>query len=98
MVNYEVALIMRAAKKADLAESLKRICITMMQQGSIIKQIDNLGEMKLPYRMRSMKKEIFSQGRYFVLDVEAPPTNVFPLRQKLRRDADIVRVSILKPK
>lgn len=66
MVNYEVALIMRAAKKPELAESLKRVCIYLLQQGSIIKQIDNLGEMKLPYNMRSMQKERFSHGRYWL--------------------------------
>ncbi len=63
MVNYEVALIMRPAAKPALAESLKRVCISLMQQGSIIKQIDNLGEKSLPYRMRSSKKEIFREGR-----------------------------------
>ena len=63
MVNYEVALIMRAANKPILVEALKRVCTSMMQQGTIIKQIDNLGEMKLPYSMRSMQKERFSHGR-----------------------------------
>ena len=64
MVHYELSLIMRPAARPALAESLKRVCIAVMHQGSIIKQIDNLGEMDLPYRMRSAKKEIFREGRY----------------------------------
>lgn len=96
MVNYEVALTLRsAAKKADLVASLKRICTLMMGDGTIIKSMENLGNNRLPYKI-SAHKERFETGWNFLMDVEAPPTYVLPLRQKLTLDSDVIRATVLK--
>jgi len=61
-----------------------------MQQGSIIKKIDNLGEMALPFRMRSAKKEIFREGRYYYVCL----TYNLSLLKKIT--ADFIRVMYCK--
>lgn len=62
MVNYEVALTVRSMAKADLVSSLKRICTAVMQNGSVIKNIGNLGETRLAYKI-SAHNEQFETGR-----------------------------------
>lgn len=67
MVNYEVALTVRSMAKPEMISSLKRICTTIMQNGSVIKSIDNLGEMNLAYKI-SAHKERFQTGRYGIIE------------------------------
>ena len=63
MVGYEVSLVLRAMPKADLMTALKRVCTNVMKDGTIIKQLENLGESRLPYAI-SAHKERFRTGRY----------------------------------
>ena len=67
MVNYEVALTVRSMAKPEMVASLKRICTTIMQNGSIIKNIENLGDSKLAYKI-SAHNERFQTGRYGTID------------------------------
>lgn len=62
MVGYMVALIMRSLGKKELAESLKKICTTVMQEGSIIKSLENHGHRRLPYKITAHKDK-FTDGR-----------------------------------
>ena len=63
MVHYEVAFILRAVGRPKLASVLRGVCATMLQQGAILRKIENLGEKELPYKM-SAHKERFTHGRY----------------------------------
>ena len=62
MVQYEVALILRAVPRSDLSKVLRGVCTTVLQQGALLRGLDNLGERELPYKM-SAHNERFSQGR-----------------------------------
>lgn len=63
MVQYEVALILRAVPRSDLSKVLRGVCTTVLQQGALLRGLDNLGERELPYKM-SAHNERFSQGRW----------------------------------
>lgn len=63
MVHYEIALILRAVGKQELSSVLKGVCTTLMQNGAILRKLENLGEKELPYRINSRKGR-FTHGRY----------------------------------
>jgi small subunit ribosomal protein S6 len=63
MVGYEVAVTIRSMVKADTISSMKRICTAIMQEGSVIKNIQNLGDTRLAYKI-SAHNERFETGRY----------------------------------
>ena len=65
MVHYEVALILRAVGRQDLPAMLRGVCTTMLQNGAILRKLENLGEKELPYKI-SAHKERFTHGRYAV--------------------------------
>ena len=63
MVHYEIALILRAVGKQDLSAALRGVCTTLLQNGAILRELQNLGEKELPYKI-SVHKERFTHGRY----------------------------------
>ena len=63
MVRYEVALILRAVSRPDLHGVLRGVCTTMLQQGAVLRRLENLGEKELPYKI-SAHKERFTHGRF----------------------------------
>ena len=62
MVHYELAVIFRALGKSDLPLAVRRACCTLLDQGSVVRAMENRGERRLPYRMGA-HKERFSHGR-----------------------------------
>ena len=62
MVHYEVALILRAVGRQELPAMLKGICTTLLQNGAILRKLENLGEKELPYKI-GVHKERFTNGR-----------------------------------
>jgi small subunit ribosomal protein S6 len=63
MVHYEVALILRAVGKEELSSVLRGMCTTLIQNGAILRKLENLGEKELPYKINSRKGR-FTHGRY----------------------------------
>lgn len=63
MVSYDITLILRSLpRKSHLVAALKRVCTTVMKEGTVIKAMENLGDGRLPYAM-SAHKERFRTGR-----------------------------------
>nr|XP_054752935.1 28S ribosomal protein S6, mitochondrial-like [Lytechinus pictus] len=94
MPGYEVSLIMRVMRRPEMVDALKRSLTQVMENGGIVRKIENLGEKQLPYRIRAHRQN-FSYGQYFVVDFDGPPTVIEPLNEYFRRDIDIIRPSIL---
>ncbi|XP_071497304.1 small ribosomal subunit protein bS6m-like [Diadema antillarum] len=95
MPGYEVALIMRVMRRPEMVDALKRSLTEVMNNGGIVRKIENLGEKRLPYRMRAHRQN-FSHGQYFVVDFDGPPTIVPPVMEYFRRDIDIIRPTVLR--
>ena len=81
MVHYEVALILRAVGRQELYAALKGVCTTLLQNGAVLRNLENLGEKELPYKM-SAHKGRFTHGRYAI--VSCPARSM----QKVRRGLD----------
>ncbi|NXO20177.1 RT06 protein, partial [Cisticola juncidis] len=81
--------------KAETAAVLKRTIEALMERGAVVRNLENLGERSLPYKI-SKHKERHKRGGYFLIDLEAPPSLVSPLMEQLGRDIDVIRRAFVR--
>ncbi|XP_062511446.1 small ribosomal subunit protein bS6m-like isoform X2 [Corticium candelabrum] len=94
MPAYQLCLIVRATNKG-VASVIRRTALAILERNCVLKEIENLGERDLPYRMRS-HQEYFTRGRYVFLHFHGAPTLIHDLNDDLQLETDIIRYSILK--
>ncbi|KAL4681739.1 28S ribosomal protein S6, mitochondrial [Trachypithecus francoisi] len=95
MPRYELALILKAMQRPETAAALKRTIEALMDRGAIVRDLENLGEKALPYRMSAHSQQ-HNRGGYFLVDFYAPTTTVESLVEHLSRDTDVIRGNIVK--
>lgn len=95
MPRYELALILKAMQRPETAATLKRTVEALMERGAVVRNLENLGERALPYKI-SKHNHRHTRGGYFLIDFEAPPTTVSSVTNHLGRDIDIIRSTVLK--
>lgn len=66
-----------------------------MDRGAIVRNLENLGERALPYKMAAHSQR-HNRGGYFLVDFYAPPTAVESIMEYLSRDIDVIRPNIVK--
>ncbi|NWT82563.1 RT06 protein, partial [Lanius ludovicianus] len=81
--------------KPETAAVLKRTVEALMERGAIVRNLANLGERALPYKI-SKHKERHKRGGYFLIDLEAPPSLVSSMMDHLGRDIDVIRRAFIK--
>ncbi|KFV45226.1 hypothetical protein N341_00755, partial [Tyto alba] len=81
--------------KPETAAVLKRTVEALMERGAIVRNLENLGEKSLPYRI-SKHNEHHRRGWYFLIDIEAPPSVVSTMMDHLGRDIDVIRRGFVK--
>lgn len=69
----------------------------LMDNGAILRNIDNLGHRSLPYKMRAPDREFVHAGNYICLDMELPPQKVDLVNRELSITDDVVRYTVSKP-
>jgi len=95
MPRYELCLITRILNKDGFAGVLRRTASWIMDNGGVVRKLENLGEQELPNRMRS-HAENFTHGRYFVIDFYLSASKVKDLQKELKVDTDLIRPGITK--
>ncbi|XP_069642204.1 small ribosomal subunit protein bS6m [Haliaeetus albicilla] len=95
MPRYELALILKAMQRPETAAVLKRTVEALMERGAIVRNLENLGERSLPYKI-SKHKERHRRGGYFLIDLEGPPSIVSTMMDHLGRDIDVIRRAFIK--
>lgn len=95
MPRYELALILKAMQRPETAAALKRMLQALMDRGAIVRNLENLGERALPYRI-SVHSQKHTRGGYFLVDFYAPTTTVESIKEYLSRDIDVIRPNIIK--
>ncbi|XP_068401800.1 small ribosomal subunit protein bS6m [Eschrichtius robustus] len=95
MPRYELALILKAMQRPETAAALKRTLETLMDRGAVVRNLENLGERALPYRI-SAHSQRHTRGGYFLVDFYAPTTTVEGIMEHLSRDIDVIRPNIVK--
>ncbi|KFP81003.1 hypothetical protein N310_12744, partial [Acanthisitta chloris] len=81
--------------KPETAAALKRTVEALLERGAIVRNLENLGERSLPYKI-SKHKERHRRGGYFLIDLEAPPSIVSTMMEHLGRDIDVIRRGFIK--
>ncbi|XP_031468468.1 28S ribosomal protein S6, mitochondrial [Phasianus colchicus] len=95
MPRYELALILKAMQRPETAAVLKRTVEALMERGAIVRNLENLGERALPYKI-SKHNHRHRRGGYFLVDLEGPPSIVSTMMDHLGRDIDIIRRAFIK--
>ncbi|XP_021254908.1 28S ribosomal protein S6, mitochondrial [Numida meleagris] len=95
MPRYELALILKAMQRPETAAVLKRTVEALMERGAIVRNLENLGERALPYKI-SKHNQRHRRGGYFLVDLEAPPSIVSTMMDHLGRDIDVIRRAFIK--
>ncbi|XP_039995257.1 28S ribosomal protein S6, mitochondrial [Xiphias gladius] len=95
MPRYELALILKAMQRPETAAALRRTVESLMERGAVVRDLENLGERLLPYKI-TKHNERHSRGAYFLVDFYAAPGILPGLLNHLHRDVDVVRPTVLK--
>ncbi|XP_037638345.1 28S ribosomal protein S6, mitochondrial [Sebastes umbrosus] len=95
MPRYELALILKAMQRPATSAALRRTVETLMERGAVVRDLENLGDRLLPYKINK-HNEKHSRGAYFLVDFYAAPTILTGLLDHLHRDVDVVRPTVLK--
>uniref|UniRef100_A0A286XXE5 Small ribosomal subunit protein bS6m n=2 Tax=Cavia porcellus TaxID=10141 RepID=A0A286XXE5_CAVPO len=77
------------------AAALKRTLEALMDKGAIVRNLENLGERALPYKITAHSQQHW-RGGYFLVDFHAPTTTVESIMEHLSRDIDVIRPNIVK--
>ncbi|CAL8257841.1 unnamed protein product [Lota lota] len=95
MPRYELALILKIMQRPETAATLRRTVETLMERGAVVRDLENLGERLLPYKI-SKHNQRHERGAYFLIDFYAAPNISTGLLDHLYRDVDVVRPTLLK--
>ncbi|XP_048202220.1 28S ribosomal protein S6, mitochondrial [Perognathus longimembris pacificus] len=95
MPRYELALILKAMQRPESAAALKRTVEALLDRGAIVRNLENLGEKALPFKMYAHSQQ-HRRGGYFLVDFYAPTTAVDTIMEHLSRDTDVIRPTIVK--
>ncbi|XP_033956973.1 small ribosomal subunit protein bS6m [Pseudochaenichthys georgianus] len=95
MPRYELALILKAMQRPGTSAALRRTVETLMERGAIVRDLENLGERLLPYKINKHNQNHL-RGSYFLIDFYSAPNILTSLLDHLHRDVDVVRPTVLK--
>lgn len=79
----------------ETAAALKRTIQALMDRGAVVRNLENLGERALPYKIFTHNQR-HTRGGYFLVDFYAPTTTVESIKEYLSRDTDVIRPNVVK--
>ncbi|XP_060895442.1 28S ribosomal protein S6, mitochondrial [Labrus mixtus] len=95
MPRYELALIVKAMQRPQAAAALRRTVETLMERGAVVRDLQNLGDKLLPYKITKHNQK-HERGTYFLVDFYSAPGILASLLDHLHRDVDVLRPTVLK--
>ncbi|XP_027021546.2 28S ribosomal protein S6, mitochondrial [Tachysurus fulvidraco] len=95
MPRYELSLVLKAMQRPETAAVLRRTMETLMERGAVVRNLENLGERRLPYKI-SKHNQQHTRAGYFLIDFHSSPSILTALLNHLERDVDVVRQTVLK--
>ncbi|XP_076021185.1 small ribosomal subunit protein bS6m [Genypterus blacodes] len=95
MPRYELALILKTMQRPETAAALRRTVEALMERGAVVRNLENLGERLLPYKITKHSQR-HTRGSYFLIDFYGGPNIHTDLLRHLHRDVDVVRPTVLK--
>lgn len=90
MPTYDLVLLLKKMDRPLLVNSLKRSANYILEQGGVIKNMENLGFRQTPYRM-TVHGVTHKEANYFILNFVIPKEGLLKVTEELSRDKDVVR-------
>jgi len=93
MPSYEVlALFRRLGSKPELASCVKRVAEELIQQGTLIRRIETLGERKLAFKIKDIDNVKHDKAHYIIYHVNTHYDNInTQVKGVMDRDQDVIR-------
>ncbi|XP_059613313.1 small ribosomal subunit protein bS6m-like [Phlebotomus argentipes] len=95
MPVYELFMILRQMSRPDVVSCVKRASEMILDRGGVIRSINNMGTMDLPYKMSSQGL-VHRIGTHFLVEFSLPPSQIEDINEEFSRDVDIIRRVIVK--
>lgn len=95
MPRYDLSLVLKAMQRPETAAVLRRTVETLMERGAVVRNLENLGERRLPYKI-SKHNQRHARAAYFLIDFHASPSILTALLNHLERDVDVVRQTVIR--
>ncbi|XP_055695658.1 probable 28S ribosomal protein S6, mitochondrial [Lutzomyia longipalpis] len=95
MPVYELFMILRQMPRPELVAGVKRAAEIILDRGGVIRTINNMGTLDLPYKMSS-QEIVHRVGTYFTVEFSVPPTQIEDIDEEYSRDVDIIRRGFFK--
>ncbi|CAL1542691.1 unnamed protein product [Lymnaea stagnalis] len=93
MPTYELSVILKALQRPELVQVIKRCCTNILDQGGIIRGMENLGLKPLPYRMSNHGQK-FTEGNYILIKFDGSTQLPDQLKDIFKRDLDVIRRTV----
>ncbi|KAL1231937.1 Small ribosomal subunit protein bS6m [Trichinella spiralis] len=71
MPFYDIILIMKPMLKADLASTIKRCCVKLLDNGAVLTSVNSMGYKDLPFKMKK-DQSAYITGSYILLNCALP--------------------------
>eukprot|EP00088_Acartia_fossae_P066774 TRINITY_DN8292_c0_g1_i4.p1 TRINITY_DN8292_c0_g1~~TRINITY_DN8292_c0_g1_i4.p1 ORF type:complete len:152 (-),score=20.78 TRINITY_DN8292_c0_g1_i4:212-667(-) len=90
MPTYELTVIMKKMPRPQLVEALKRVGNCIYDNDGYIRNIQSLGERKLP-NIKHVHNEKHTEGTYMLFEFDSKTDAIPPLKTTFTNDRDIVQ-------
>ncbi|GFS12389.1 28S ribosomal protein S6 [Elysia marginata] len=93
MPTYELSVIIKALQRPQLSAAVKRCCTNIVEQGGMIRSMENLGLKPLPYKMSSHGTKHY-EGNYVLIKFDGSTHLPQLLEEPMKRDSDLIRQTV----
>ncbi|CAG5132592.1 unnamed protein product [Candidula unifasciata] len=90
MPTYELAVIFKSLQRPEFAQAIKRSCSYVMEQGGLIRGMENLGLKPLPYKLRNHGQR-FNEGNYILIRFDGKTDIPAQLEGSFKYDTDVIK-------
>ena len=98
MPLYEMILITKIGQSQGLAQCLKNLSSTILSNGGIVRNFDNLGDRVLVKNLHAKNGSRYSVGRFIKVEFDATPNIMKMVDGQVRQDEEVLRVNTNKMK
>lgn len=93
MPTYELSLILKALQRPELSAAVKRCCTNILDQGGMIRGMENLGLKLLPYKMSCHGTRHY-EGNYVLIRFDGSTNLPKLIEEPMKRDSDVIRQAV----
>merc|ERR1712141_488893 len=95
MPAYEMSVIFKVMDRLGTSSALKRVIHAVSQNGGIVRNVENIGQRRLPYSMARHSVN-HRDGIYMLFNFNSPVATLRPVKEILSEDLDVIRSKTLR--